>query len=288
MSRGCLMNLKRAKKKLRLRLQKKLSKFISNNQELAFPLITEPIQISVIIVLYNQAEFTLNCLCSLLQQEKCIFEVIIVNNYSTDATDSLLTRIKNINLINNDKNIGFLQAVNQAARIAAGKNILLLNNDAWLAKDALAIALHTLENDKKIGVVGGRIILPDGNLQEAGGIIWNNGDTSWYLTGKDAEVDEAMFRREVDYCSGVFFLTPLALFNQLEGFDAIFSSGYFEETDYCMQVRQIGQKVIYEPQAMIYHYGSASFEHVKIHDNHPEFYQKASRNTKQTASSKQQ
>jgi GT2 family glycosyltransferase len=63
-----------------------------------------------------------------------------------------------------------------------------------------------------------------------------------------------MFRREVDYCSGAFLMTPRALWERLNGFDAVYSPAYYEEADYCMRLRAAGYRVVYEPAAVVDHY----------------------------------
>jgi GT2 family glycosyltransferase len=114
-----------------------------------------------------------------LAQAGVSFEVILVDNCSTDSTAQLLTRLENVRALRNRQNAGFLLAVNQAAAEARGRTILLLNSDAFMRTNALAIALQTLESDDQIGAVGGKLVLPSGRVQEAGSIIWSDAQARW-------------------------------------------------------------------------------------------------------------
>ena len=82
---------------------------------------------------------------------------MIIDNASTDETEDLLSQIDNAKVIRNKENIGFLKAVNQASKIAKGKYVLLLNNDAMLEERSLSSAIHTIEKDETIGAVGGKL-----------------------------------------------------------------------------------------------------------------------------------
>jgi glycosyltransferase involved in cell wall biosynthesis len=106
--------------------------------------------------------------------------------------------------------------------------------------------------------VGGKILLANGDLQEAGDIVWSDGRALGYGRGDNANRPQYNFRRPVDFCSGAFLLTPRALFSELGGFSLKYLPAYYEDTDYCMKVWAHGLRVIYEPRAVIRHYESAS------------------------------
>lgn len=234
-----------------------LDNFLLSNGVLKFPEVDRPI-ISIVLVLYNRAELTLSCLHSLLHQSFSSYEMIIVDNNSTDRTSELLAKIKNANIIYNESNQHFLLAANQGSEIATGQYLLFLNNDAQILGDSLRIALQTISSDADIGAVGGKIILPDGTLQEAGSIIWQDGSCLGYGRGDDPQAPQYMFSREVDYCSGAFLLTPRQLFINLGSFDILYQPAYYEETDYCVKVHKAGYKIIYDPDVTILHYEFAS------------------------------
>jgi GT2 family glycosyltransferase len=234
----------------------RLAAFLDGGQELWFPEAEDPV-VSIVIVLYNRAELTFGCLVSLTSVTAPI-ELVVVDNGSSDRTAELLERVRGLRVIRNPSNRGFLRAVNQAARRCRGRHLLLLNNDAELLPGALEAALETLESDPAVGAVGGRLVLPDGRLQEAGGIVWNDGSCVGYGRGEAPDRPEFMYRRDVDYCSGAFLLTPRALFERLGGFDDAFAPAYYEDVDYCLRLWARGHRVVYEPRATIEHHEFAS------------------------------
>jgi GT2 family glycosyltransferase len=230
-----------------------LETFLASGATLHLPESSKPV-ISIVLVLFNRAELTLACLRSIAEHQNEEIEVVIVDNASSDQTSHLLDRLKGARIIRNSENRHFLAGVNQATTECRGEYILLLNNDAQLLPGALQSALGTLRSSADIGAVGGRIILLDGTLQEAGSVIWQNGSCSGYGRGDDPSAPMYCFRRDVDYCSGAFLLTPRKTWEKLGGFDTVFAPAYYEETDYCMRLWAQGLRVVYEPGAAITHY----------------------------------
>ncbi len=235
----------------------KLHNFLFSQAEIEFPPVEQPL-VSIILILYNRAELTLSCLYSILHNSFKSLEVVIVDNNSSDRTSQLLDRIHGAKIIRNSENRHFLLASNQASEIGTGKYLLFLNNDAQILGNSIHAAVTTIDGDRDIGAVGGKIILPDGTLQEAGSIIWRDGSCLGYGRGDDPEASQYMFQREVDYCSGAFLLTPRDLFLELGGFDEAYQPAYYEETDYCVRLHKAGKKIIYDPKVAILHYEFAS------------------------------
>jgi GT2 family glycosyltransferase/uncharacterized coiled-coil DUF342 family protein len=243
--------------------------FLSSGKRLTFRQAPTP-DVSVLIILWNQAHLTLRCLRKLhteLQNYADLsMEIVLVDNASSDQTSTLLSRIDGIRVLRNTSNVGFLVACNQAAAAASGRALLLLNNDAFVRPGAITAAMATLEEQADVGAVGGRLILPSGQLQEAGSIVWSDGSTLGYGRGLDPEAAEVMFRRDVDYCSGAFFMTRRALWEQLGGFDEVYRPAYYEEADYCMRLREAGFRVVFDPRVAVDHYEFGS--EVKKGDSH--------------------
>ena len=160
--------------------------------------------LSVIMVFYNKAYLSLLALCALLLSDNRDYEVFIVDNNSSDETSEMLSLVDGVTVIRNQENRGFGEAVMQAARVASGEFICLLNNDALLQPDALSVSANSFAERKGAGALGGKILLSDGALQEAGCIIWRDGRTHQYGRGESPDAPQYNFRRPVDYCSGVF------------------------------------------------------------------------------------
>lgn len=250
------------KERLRAQLTVDLGKFIAQAKCLTFLPCERPI-VSVVVVVWNQAAMTLRCLTALHRDRAAGFEleVILVDNASSDRTRQLLTLFPGLVVLSNDSNKGFLLACNQGAQVARGKHLLLLNNDAAPREGAIQAALDRLEQDPTVGAVGGRVVLPDGNLQEAGSIVWADGFTNGYARGRSIDAPEANVRRDMDYCSAAFLMTPSALWRQLGGFDEAYRPAYFEDADYCLRVWDAGYRVVFEPTATIDHFEFASQSH---------------------------
>ena len=103
-------------------------------------------------------------------------------------------------------------------------------------------------------------MLPDGTLQEAGSIIWNDGTCTGFGRGREIADPEVMFRRDVDFCSAAFLLTHRWLFEYVGPFDEAYAPAYYEEVDYCVRLWRAGYRVVYDPDILVLHYefGSSS------------------------------
>lgn len=238
---------------------KQLQAFLASGESLQLPTSEQPL-LSIVLVLHNQAELTFRCLQSLIAAIDLPCEVLLVDNASSDLTHELLGRVQGGRVLPQAENLHFLRAANLGAAQARGRHLLFLNNDTLVKPGSLGAAARVFEERNDAGAVGGKLILLDGTLQEAGSIVWSDGSCQGYGRGRDPQEAEFQFRREVDYCSGAFLMVPRALFEQLGGFDSAFAPAYYEETDLCMRLRQAGHAVIYEPTVEIIHveFGSAT------------------------------
>ncbi|HEY7426968.1 MAG TPA: glycosyltransferase family 2 protein [Gemmataceae bacterium] len=236
----------------------RLREFLESDQLLHLPRPTRP-RVSILLVLYNRAEWTLACLRSIQPSlRETAAEVIFVDNASHDETSSLLDRIRGATVIRNRDNAGFPLGVNQAAEKAAGEFLLLLNNDTEVLGDSVSAGLRFLSDNRTVGAVGGRLILFDNTLQEAGCTLWREGHVLQYGRGDRPAAPEYLFQRDVDYCSAAFLMTRRDLFGKMSGFDTAFSPGYFEDADYCVRLWRSGWRIVYLPDIAVRHYENAS------------------------------
>ncbi|KYH34466.1 putative S-adenosylmethionine-dependent methyltransferase [Clostridium tepidiprofundi DSM 19306] len=215
--------------------------------------------VSIIIPVYNQFEYTYSCLKSILENTKGIqYEIIIADDVSTDETKCLKNYVENIIIIRNKKNLGFLLNCNNAAEKVRGKYIMFLNNDTNVQKDWLKYLVELIESDEDIGMVGSKLVYPDGKLQEAGGIIWNDASGWNYGRMDDAEKSEYNYVREVDYISGAAIMIKKDLWKRIGGFDTRYAPAYCEDSDLAFEVRAQGYKVMYQPKSIVVHFEGVS------------------------------
>lgn len=258
-------NQDEAKQSSRKLARTALEFFLSSRSKLKLPSSANP-KISILIVAYNQAELTFRCLLSLIENTPQEAEVIIVDNGSYDETQDLLSQVEGAHVIRNEENLHFIGGANQAANQARGKYILFLNNDTQILSGSIQSAINTIESDPNIGAVGAKLILPDGSLQEAGGIVWNDGSCIAYGRGDNPFASQYMFMRDVDYCSGAFLLTKRKTFLEHDRFDEAYKPAYYEDADYCLKLWNKGMRVVYDPNAAVIHYefGSSMIKETAI------------------------
>lgn len=247
------------KQSFRVASEAALSDFLAApGARIELPVAAQP-AVSIVLVLHNQAGLTFRCLQALAQAIDVPAEVIVVDNASTDLTTELLSRVSGCRVLAQTENLHFLRGANAGAREAQGRHVLFLNNDAMLARGSLEAACRLLDTQADAGAIGGKIVLLDGTLQEAGSIIWRDGSCAGYGRGQDPADASFQFRRDVDYCSGAFLMVRRSLFESLAGFDPLFAPAYYEDTDLCMRIRGAGFRVVYEPAVQVTHFefGSA-------------------------------
>ncbi len=224
-----------------------------------FPL-HEEVDVSIIIPVFNQLRFTQACLASLQEHQGAErFEVIIVDDCSTDETSQAIAQMPGVVYVRNEINSGFIASCNRGAETARGSYLLFLNNDTLVKEGWLSALLNTFsEQHRPTGIVGSKLVFPDGRLQEAGGIIWRDGSGWNYGKFDDAAKPEYNFLREVDYCSAAALMIPKSLFLSVGGFDSRYAPAYYEDTDLAFKVRKAGYKVLYQPLSEVVHYEGAT------------------------------
>ena len=214
-------------------------------------------KVAAIVLSYNGAKVVGACLESLFKSSYQNLEVIVVDNGSTDGTASLVReRFPRARLISTGKNLGFAGGNNIGIAATDADIVILLNDDTTIEPDAIDAIVRFAGSDPDVGIVGCKILYPDGKtIQHAGGAVLPNGLTRHYGYG---ELDNGQFDRvfDVAYVTGAAIAIKREVLDRLGLLDAGYFPIYFEEVEFCERARRLGYRVVYLPRAVVYHYES--------------------------------
>lgn len=230
--------------------------FIESNR--VFNLNSTRPEFSIIIPVFNRFDLLLPCLASLESQVDKNFEVILIDNNSTDKNKNLFYSKINCKKIFNKHNLHYLRACNQGAKVAHGKHLIFANSDISLGPDAVSRTSLFIKNSPNYGVLGARLVNFDGFIQEVGAVIFKDGSTRGVGRGFQSLPVWLSYSRNVDYVSGCYLVTPKALFRSLGGFDEALNPAYYEDVDYCVRATKAGYSVSVDPRIVVNHHEYAS------------------------------
>jgi hypothetical protein len=226
-----------------------------------------PTDVSIIIASHNTCAHLEHSLAAIGDG----YESIVVDTGSTDGSRALVReRFPHVRLVELDENPGYGGALNGGIAVSSGDYLLLMNGDAWPRRHALERLVESAEHDERAGIVGPRLLNPDGTLQPS----VRGFPTLWRL------VTEYLFlrwlapwsralnafygsrfdhrsRREAEFLVGAVLLVRRQLIDEIGGFDERFFM-YNEEVDFCYRARAAGWSVVFSPEAEFVHVGAAS------------------------------
>ena len=213
-------------------------------------------KVSIIIVNYNGKELLQKCLDSLLKVNYDNFEIILVDNNSTDGSVEFITKnYPSLIIIKLDSNKGFAEPNNVAAKISKGKYLLFLNNDTVVTPNFIFEMVKVMETDKKIAICQSLLLKPDGSVDSSGDFI----DHLGVVYNSKTEIDEI---REVSSARGASMLVRSDIFEKLDGFDQKFFVT-FEDVDLCWRSWILGYRVLIIPTSIVYHEGGITIKKIK-------------------------
>ena len=234
--------------------------------------------VSIIIVNWNTAQITCDCLGSVYQQTKDIsFEVIVVDNASSDnSVEMIKAQFPQVILIENERNRGFAAANNQGMAIAKGRYVLVLNSDTVVLDNAITKTVDFTDSHPQAAVVGCRVLNPDKTLQPTCFMFPSVLNMTLWVTYLFKLFPRSRFfgrermiwwnrddQQEVDVVTGCFMLARQEAISSVGTMDEQFFM-YYEETDWCYRFKKAGWKVMFTPCGEIIHLGGASSTRVKI------------------------
>ena len=213
-------------------------------------------KVSIIIVNYNGKELLQKCLDSLLKVNYDNFEIILVDNNSTDGSVEFITKnYPSLIIIKLDSNKGFAEPNNVAAKISKGKYLLFLNNDTVVTPNFISEMVKVMETDKKIAICQSLLLKPDGSVDSSGDFI----DHLGVVYNSKTKIDEI---REVSSARGASMLVRSDIFEKLDGFDQKFFIT-FEDVDLCWRSWILGYRVLIIPTSIVYHEGGITIKKIK-------------------------
>ncbi|MCA2005282.1 MAG: glycosyltransferase [Ignavibacterium sp.] len=229
--------------------------------------------LSIIIVNYNVKEYLKNLLHSIKKASQNLStEIFVVDNASDDGSVEMIReKFPEVKLIANEKNLGFGKANNLALKEANGKFLLLINPDTLVAEDTFSKLIEFFESHPDAGMVGCKILNPDGTLQLACRRSFPGPWTSFTkVTGLSSLFPKSkLFARynltyldenqtyEVDAISGSFMMMRKEVYDKVGGFDEQFFM-YGEDLDLCYRIQKAGYKIYYVHSTQIIHYKGES------------------------------
>lgn len=229
--------------------------------------------LSFIIVNWNTRELTRQCLASIFNSVSVTFEVILVDNGSTDGSVEYLSReFKNLVIISNRENLGFAKANNQALGCARGQFAVLVNSDVVVNRLAVELLLNFLQQHKDVAVVGCRLIegLTNRTQKFAFGYspslfrifnqfsgLFNLSKQLSFLKGITSVPVEGGSPFSVDWVSGAYMMVRMQAYRQVGGLNEGFFF-YIEDMEWCLRFRKYGWKIYYIPVASVIHFLGSS------------------------------
>ncbi len=211
---------------------------------------------SIIILGYNQLGYTKLCIESIYRYTISPFELILVDNGSTDGTAEYVESIVGAKVIKNKENLGFAKGCNQGIEAAEGDYILFLNNDVIVTEHWLDNMIECLESDPKIGIVG-----PRSNYVNSAQIIDVSYDTieglHRFAGDFNRQGQDKWF--EVDLLIGFCMLIKREVIDKVGLLDERFGLGNFEDNDFCLRTRTAGYRLVCAGNTYIHHFGNRTF-----------------------------
>lgn len=220
---------------------------------------------SIVIPVYNNLPYTEPCLNSILRHTPAEppFEIIVIDNGSADGTGDYLKAFaaahppSMLRIISNRKNLGFARACNQGARLADGDFLIFLNNDTLVHRGWSRALIHELSTRPETGVVGARLIYPDGTIQHAGVAVGGNRVPYHIHRGLAKDHPLVSARRRFRMVTGACMAVRREEFLELGGFDEAYINGH-EDVDLCLRYDARGRQIVYRPDCVVTHFEESS------------------------------
>ena len=213
-----------------------------------------PPKASVVIPAWNGVEYLGACLNALVAQDHHAFEVIIVDNDSTDGSADLIAeRFPRVRLIRNEHNLGFAAGCNVGLRAATGDILVLLNQDTVVRSGWLAALMDAFKSSA-VGIAGCKALYPDGTIQHAGGFVYGPRAETDHIGRGEPDAGRFDTPCDADFVTGAALAISRTALARVGLLDEGFYPAYYEDTDWCYTAREAGFRVVYAPAARLTHH----------------------------------
>lgn len=220
---------------------------------------------SILIASSSRTDLLIDCLSAIAKNGSRSIPhetIVVLNGVADDAAEALQQRVSGVTLLQSPINLGLSGASNLARAHARGELLILLHDDAEIEPGWLEALVGAAEADPHAGAIGSRILFPDGRLQHAGSLLWQDG-TTHSLTGPPAHDDE--LRRPVDYAGTCSLLIRAKVWDAFGGLDEQFFPAYYIDVNLALSVRAAGYNVVIEPRSVVRHHSGSSANRVARH-----------------------
>ena len=246
----------------------------------------ESFDVSVIIVNWNAGKYLQETIESLFKHNKDVsYETIIIDNLSNKDEESYLyldqvLKYNNITVVKSEENLGFAKANNLGMKLAKGRNFFILNPDVLFEDNCLKILSDYLDKNKDAGMVGPKVLAPDRSFRQEcmRGKPYPK-DTLFHIVGLAKKFPNneyfngyALWHLDHDVIqdcwalAGCSMMVKRELYEKIGGIDERYFM-YEEETDWGIECKQVGYKVVYNPNSTVVHYKGATTRKIQIKAN---------------------
>jgi len=219
-------------------------------------------KVSVVILGFNQCEYTRKCIASIRRHTRQSIEWILIDNGSQDATWEMFAEIPGAKTVRHAENLGVAAGWNSGLRLATGDYVCILNNDTLVGEGWLENMVRLCESDAAIGLVGPRCNRIAGTQVVEKPDYRSENEIPDFIAGWNHR--HALQYEDHDWVKGVCMLMPRAVVEKVGFFDERFGKGNFEDDDYCLRVRMHGYKTLIAHDSYLHHFGSVSFNQAGI------------------------
>jgi GT2 family glycosyltransferase len=229
---------------------------VTYDSRVRVPAVDAPL-VSVLMVTFGACEWVERSVRALVEHTPPVYELIVVDNGSTDGTREFLRSIDGAQIVEAEDNLGFAVGNDLAALRARGEYLCLLNSDAIVPSGWLDPLLAVFA-DPRVGALVPAYLFPDGTLQEAGAVVEPDGRVVPLGMRADATDPQWGFRRVVSYGSAACLVIRRRVFETLGGFDPEYGVAYYEDVDLAFRLRAHALRVMFEPAVRVVHAQGAS------------------------------